>query len=38
VRFATSVAFTWYVMIGAGATFITAVLVSLFVKEPAHGA
>jgi solute:Na+ symporter, SSS family len=38
VRFATPIAFTWYVMIGASATFITAVLVSLCVKEPAHGA
>ena len=38
VRFATPIAFTWYVMIGASATFLTAVLVSLFVKEPSHGA
>ncbi|MEO8050044.1 MAG: sodium:solute symporter [Acidobacteriota bacterium] len=38
VRFATPIAFTWYVMIGASATFITAVLVSLCIKEPAHGA
>ncbi len=37
VRFATPIAFTWYVAIGASATFITAVLVSLFLKEPAHG-
>jgi Na+/proline symporter len=38
VRFATPVAFTWYVMIGASATFATALLVSLVIKEPAHGA
>src|SRR5579863_3774661 len=37
VRFATPIAFTWYVMIGASATFTTAVLVSLVIKEPAHG-
>jgi SSS family solute:Na+ symporter len=37
VRFATPIAFTWYVLIGASATFMTAVLVSLFVKESAHG-
>ena len=33
VRFATPIAFTWYVMIGASATFATAVLVSLVYKE-----
>ena len=38
VRFATPIAFTWYVMIGASATFATAVLVSLIIKEPARGA
>jgi solute:Na+ symporter, SSS family len=38
VRFATPIAFTWYVAIGASATFVTAVLVSLCIKEPAHGA
>jgi SSS family transporter len=38
VRFATPIAFTWYVLIGASATFATAVLVSLIIKEPAHGA
>jgi SSS family transporter len=38
VRFATPIAFTWYVMIGASATFATAVLASLVIKEPAHGA
>ncbi len=37
VRFATPIAFTWYVMIGASATFVTAILVSLCIKEPAHG-
>jgi len=37
VRFATPIAFTWYVMIGASATFATAVLVSLCIKEPARG-
>jgi solute:Na+ symporter, SSS family len=37
VRFATQIAFTWYVMIGASATFMTAVLVSWCIKEPAHG-
>ena len=38
VRFATPIAFTWYVLIGASATFLTAVLVSLCIKEPTHGA
>jgi len=38
VRFATPIAFTWYVMMGASATFVTAVLVSRLIKEPAHGA
>ena len=38
VRFATPIAFTWYVMIGASATFATAVLASLVIEEPAHGA
>ena len=33
VRFATPIAFTWYVVIGAGATFATGILVSLFVRE-----
>jgi Na+/proline symporter len=37
VRFATPIAFTWYVAIGASATFVTAVLVSWCIKEPAHG-
>ncbi len=37
VRFATPIAFTWYVMIGASATFLTAVLLSCCIKEPAHG-
>jgi SSS family transporter len=38
VRFGTPIAFTWYVMIGASATFATAVLASLVIQEPAHGA
>jgi SSS family transporter len=42
VRFATPIAFTWYVAIGASATFLTAVFVSFCIKfsikEPAHGA
>jgi SSS family solute:Na+ symporter len=33
VRFATPIAFTWYVVIGASATFLTGILVSVFVKE-----
>jgi SSS family solute:Na+ symporter len=33
VRFATPIAFTWYVVIGTGATFATGILVSLFVRE-----
>jgi Na+/proline symporter len=37
VRFATAIAFTWYVAIGASATFTTAILVSWCIKEPAHG-
>ena len=37
VRFATPIAFTWYVMIGASATFATAVLLSFCIKEPARG-
>ncbi len=38
VRFATPIAFTWYVLIGASATFVTAVLVSLRIREAVHGA
>ena len=33
VRFATPIAFTWYVVIGTGATFLTGMLASLFVRE-----
>src|SRR5579863_5170078 len=33
VRFATPIAFTWYVAIGTGATFATGILVSVFVRE-----
>jgi SSS family transporter len=33
VRFATPIAFTWYVVIGTAATFVTGVVVSLFVRE-----
>jgi SSS family transporter len=33
VRFWTPIAFTWYVMIGASATFLTGVLTSAIVKE-----
>jgi solute:Na+ symporter, SSS family len=36
VRFATPIAFTWYVVIGTGATFATGILVSLFVREARH--
>jgi SSS family solute:Na+ symporter len=37
VRFATGIAFTWYVIIGASATFVTAVILSWCLREPAHG-
>ncbi len=37
VRFATPIAFTWYVVIGAGATFVTGILASLFVREAPRG-
>ena len=33
VRFATPIAFTWYVLIGTTMTFITGILASFFVKE-----
>ncbi len=33
VRFATPIAFTWYVMIGASATFVTGILGSFLIKE-----
>jgi SSS family solute:Na+ symporter len=35
VRFATPIAFTWYVLIGTSMTFATGLLASLFVKENA---
>jgi SSS family transporter len=33
VRFATPIAFTWYVLIGTSMTFVTGLVVSLFLKE-----
>ena len=33
VRFATPIAFTWYVLIGTAATFLTGILASLLFKE-----
>lgn len=33
VRFATPIAFTWYVLIGTSMTFATGLIVSLFLKE-----
>ena len=36
VRFETSIAFTWYVVIGTAATFSTGYVLSLFLKEPQH--
>jgi SSS family solute:Na+ symporter len=33
IRFGTSIAFTWYVLIGTGATFLTGITASLFIKE-----
>jgi SSS family transporter len=36
VRFETSIAFTWYVVIGTAATFSTGYVMSLFLKEPQH--
>jgi Na+/proline symporter len=33
VRFATPIAFTWYVVIGTGATFLTGILASFLIKE-----
>ena len=35
VRFATPIAFTWYVLIGTSMTFVTGLLASLFTKENA---
>lgn len=37
IRFATPIAFTWYVLIGTTWTFLVAVLVSLFIKEQPKG-
>jgi Na+/proline symporter len=37
VRFATTIAFTWYVLIGTSAAFAVGVAVSYVVKEEAHG-
>ena len=34
IRFETSIAFTWYVVIGTVATFSTGYVLSLFLKEP----
>jgi Na+/proline symporter len=36
IRFQTSIAFTWYVVIGTAATFSTGYVMSLFLKEPSH--
>src|SRR6202044_682430 len=36
IRFETSIAFTWYVVIGTVATFSTGYLISLFLKEPSN--
>ena len=36
IRFATHIAFTWYVVIGTAATFSTGYVLSLFLKEPPH--
>jgi hypothetical protein len=35
VRFETSIAFTWYVVIGTAATFLTGYVMSIFLKETA---
>ncbi len=34
IRFETRIAFTWYVVIGTAATFLTGYVMSLFLKEP----
>jgi SSS family solute:Na+ symporter len=36
IRFETSIAFTWYVVIGTAATFTTGYVLSLFLKEPQY--
>jgi SSS family transporter len=37
VRIGTTIAWTWYVLIGSTATFATALAVSTFLKEESHG-
>jgi solute:Na+ symporter, SSS family len=36
IRFETSIAFTWYVVIGTVATFSSGYVISLFLKEPSN--
>ena len=36
IRFETRIAFTWYVVIGTAATFLTGYVMSLFLKEPQY--
>jgi hypothetical protein len=36
IRFETSIAFTWYVVIGTAATFSTGYVLSLFLRETEH--
>jgi SSS family transporter len=36
IRLQTTIAFTWYVVIGTAATFSTGYVMSLFLKEPPH--
>jgi solute:Na+ symporter, SSS family len=36
IRFQTDIAFTWYVVIGTVATFLTGYVMSLFLREPPH--
>ncbi len=36
IRLGTSIAFTWYVVIGTAATFSTGYVMSLFLREPSH--
>ena len=38
VRFATPIAFTWYVLIGTSVTFLTGLLTSIVFKEPPRAA
>lgn len=37
LKFSTAVAFTWYVLIGTSATFVTGVLISALFSEEPHG-